>query len=109
MTPQEAKQNLERIWKDYTSAYDTISEDDVTAFDMAIEALEKQIPTEPMVRIGVYNKNIWHLYCPTCGSWVGMHNRRLKGTRMHNNTNSEICAKCGQMLELEFEEANNDE
>lgn len=42
MTPQEAKARLERIWKDYTSAYDTISEDDVTAFDMAISALQEQ-------------------------------------------------------------------
>ena len=39
MTAQEAKQRLERIWKDYTSAYDSISEDDVTAFDMATNAL----------------------------------------------------------------------
>ena len=42
MTAQEAKQRLERIWKDYTSAYDSISEDDVTAFDMAISALQAQ-------------------------------------------------------------------
>ena len=42
MTAQEAKQRLERIWKAYTSAYDIISEDDVTAFDMAISALQAQ-------------------------------------------------------------------
>ena len=39
MTTKEAKQRLERIWKYYTSAYDIISEDDVTAFEMAINAL----------------------------------------------------------------------
>ena len=42
MTAREAKQRLERIWKAYTSAYDSISEDDVTAFDMAISALQAQ-------------------------------------------------------------------
>lgn len=39
MTPQEAKQRLERIWKDYTSAYDTASIEDLMAFDMANNAL----------------------------------------------------------------------
>ena len=39
MTPQEAKQRLERIWEDYTSAYDTASIEDLMAFDMATNAL----------------------------------------------------------------------
>ena len=39
MTTQEAKQRLERIWKDYTSAYDTVSIEDLMAFDMATNAL----------------------------------------------------------------------
>lgn len=72
------------------------------AVDMAISALEKQIPKKPIIKIDVFNENLWHLYCPTCGTWVGMHNKRLKQTDMHNNTNSEICAKCGQMFDLEL-------
>ena len=39
MTNQEAKQRLERIWKDYTSAYDTVPIEDLLAFDMATNAL----------------------------------------------------------------------
>lgn len=39
MTAREAKQRLERIWKDYTSAYDTASIEDLMAFDMATNAL----------------------------------------------------------------------
>lgn len=39
MTAQEAKQRLEKIWKDYTSAYDTVSIEDIMAFDMATNAL----------------------------------------------------------------------
>lgn len=72
------------------------------ALKEAISALEKQIPKKPMIKIDVFNENLWHLYCPTCGTWVGMHNKRLKQTDMHNNTNSEICAKCGQMFDLEL-------
>lgn len=39
MTAREEKQRLERIWKDYTSAYDTASIEDLMAFDMATNAL----------------------------------------------------------------------
>ena len=42
MTAQEAKQRLERIWKAYTSAYDTVSIEDLMAFDIAINALQAQ-------------------------------------------------------------------
>ena len=73
-------------------------------YDMAVSALEKQMPKKPMIKIDVFNENLWNLYCPTCGTWVGMHNKRLKQTDMHNNTNSEICAKCGQMFDLELED-----
>ena len=77
---------------------------DSWAVEIAVEAMEKQIPKKLMIITDVFNENLWHLYCPTCGTWVGMHNKRLKQTDMHNNTNSEICAKCGQMLDLELED-----
>ena len=77
---------------------------DSWAVEIAVEAMQKQIPKKPMIKIDVFNENLWNLYCPTCGTWVGMHNKRLKQTDMHNNTNSEICAKCGQMFDLELED-----
>ena len=77
---------------------------DPWAVEIAVEAMQKQIPKKPMIKIDVFNENLWNLYCPTCGTWVGMHNKRLKQTDMHNNTNSEICAKCGQMFDLELED-----
>lgn len=77
---------------------------DLWARKIAVEAMERQIPKKLMKSIDVTNENLWHLYCPTCGSWVGMHNKRLKGTDMHNNTNCEICAKCGQVFDLEMED-----
>ena len=71
------------------------------AVEKAVEALKRQMPQKPMVSIDAYNENLWHLYCPTCGSWVGMHNKRLNGTDMHNNTNHNLCGKCGQVFDLE--------
>lgn len=41
----------------------------------------------------VYNKNLVYLHCPTCGSYCGMYD-------MYNNSNSVICAKCGQVFDL---------
>lgn len=71
---------------------------DPWACDIAIEAMKKQIQTKPMVSIDRYNDNLRHLYCPTCETWIGMWNKRLGAFDMHNNTNSNICAKCGQAI-----------
>lgn len=70
---------------------------DPWAVEIAVEAMQKQISKKPMIKIDIFNENLWHLYCPTCGTWVGLYNKRY-------NTNIEICAKCGQMLDLELEE-----
>lgn len=98
MTPQE----IDRI-NNAIRHIQTAVDVDPWAVEIAVEAMEKQMPKKPMISIDVTNENLWHLYCPTCGSWVGMHNKRLKGTDMHNNTNCEICAKCGQAFDLELE------
>lgn len=73
------------------------------AFALAIEALEKQIPKKPTIKQDKYNENLCTLYCPTCGSYIGMYNKRLKMSDFYNNTNREICAKCGQMIDCEVE------
>lgn len=95
-----AKEAIDILWRYDVYFEPHPAEDVMHAIDMAIEALEKQIPTKPMVSIDVDNKNLWHLYCTNCGTWVGMHNKRLKKSDMHNNTNREICAKCGQIFDL---------
>ena len=99
MTKQEINR-IERAIRHIQATFEV----DPWAVEIAVEAMEKQIPKKPMIKIDVFNENLWHLYCPTCGTWVGMHNKRLKQTDMHNNTNSEICAKCGQMFDLELED-----
>ena len=99
MTPQEIDR-IECAIRHIQTAVDV----DPWAVEIAVEAMQKQIPKKPMIKIDVFNENLWNLYCPTCGTWVGMHNERLKQTDMHNDTNSEICANCGQMFDLELED-----
>ena len=73
------------------------------AIDMAVDALQKQVPQRPMISVDAYNNNLRHLYCPTCGSWIGMWNKRLRGIEMHNNTNRNICARCGRAIDCSIE------
>lgn len=82
---------------------------DPWAMEIAVEAMEKQIQKKPMISINVYNENICHLYCPTCGTWIGVMNKRLKGINMHNNENGNICAKCGQVIDTDFERWEDDQ
>ncbi len=73
---------------------------DPWAMEIAVEAMERMMPKKPMASIDIDNKNLLHLYCPTCGTWVGMYNKRLRKGDMHNNTNRVICGKCGQVFAL---------
>lgn len=74
---------------------------DPWACDIAVNAMKRQLPQKPMQSIDVFNNNLIHLYCPTCGRWVGMMNIRLEAIDMHNNTNSRICGKCGQVFDID--------
>lgn len=75
---------------------------DPWAAEIAVEAMKKQIPQKPMISIDVCNDNLRNLYCPTCGTWIGMWNKRLKAVDFHNNTNRNICAKCGQAIDCDM-------
>lgn len=76
---------------------------DPWAVEIAVEAMERRIPEKPMISIDTYNNNLRHLYCPTCGLWIGMWNKRLRGIHMHNNTNRNICKKCGRAIDCSIE------
>ena len=82
---------------------------DPWACDIAVEAMQKQIPTKPQISVDAFNDNLCHLYCPTCETWIGMWNKRLKRIDMHNNTNRNLCAKCGQAILTDFMEGEQDE
>lgn len=73
---------------------------DPWACEIAVEAMKKQLPQPPMQKIDVYNENLVYLNCPTCGNYCGMWNKRLGMYDMYNNSNSVICAKCGQVFDL---------
>ena len=73
---------------------------DPWAMEIAIDAMKRQLPHAPIRSVDNYNHNLIHLYCPRCGTWVGMFNIRLKKYDMHNNTNEQIFGKCGQVFNL---------
>lgn len=69
------------------------------ALTIAISALEKHIPKEPDMVRNKHNENIWSLYCPSCGNYVGVLNNRLKRVDMYNRSNGNICPYCGQAID----------
>ena len=78
---------------------------DPWAAEIAVEAMRKQIPQKPIEKPEKYNKNLWHLYCPSCENWIGIWNNRLKRGDMYNNSNSHICPYCGQAIDWEEAES----
>ena len=74
---------------------------DPWAMEIAIDAMKRQLPHAPIRSVDNYNHNLIHLYCPRCGTWVGMSNIRLKRYDMYNETNLEICGECGQVFNLD--------
>lgn len=76
---------------------------DEWAMEIAVDAMEKEIPKKPQVIVDAYSKNLCRLYCPTCGAWIGRWDKRLKTIDWHNNTNINICAMCGQTIRTDIE------
>ena len=52
MKTEEAIKGITKIWKGYTAAYAEIAEEDVKAFDMAIEALQAKTDGDTISRQG---------------------------------------------------------
>ena len=100
MNNQEA---AEMIRDDMKLHHDYLSGTYRKALNMAISALEMQIPKEPNMIQSRYNENLWHRYCPSFKNWIVMWNSRLKHGVMYNNSNSHICPYCGQVIDLEEE------
>ena len=74
---------------------------DPWAVEIAVEAMEKQIPKKPNKIQSTNSENLWNLYCPSCENWIGMWNSRLKRGDMFNISNSHICSDCGQAIDWE--------
>lgn len=63
------------------------------ALDMALEALEKQIPKKP-IKDELENGYVFGYYCPACGA-DDFYMRYDSNTADHY----ECCAKCGQAID----------
>ena len=66
------------------------------AFDMAIKALEKQIPKKPIRKEMPYSEETgfneeW--YCPVCGAYVGYFTEGMSEPEQ-----MEYCNECGQHI-----------
>lgn len=68
------------------------------AIQMAIEALEKQIPEKPTIKQDKYNENLFTLYCPTCGKYIAYGNSRV-GTLKKFTMAPDMCGFCGQAID----------
>jgi hypothetical protein len=65
--------------------------------DMAISALEKQIPKRKLEK-DQYNKNLFTIRCPTCGELIGNYNKRLD--RFSYMVKKNYCYICGQSIDF---------
>lgn len=71
---------------------------DPWAMEIAVAAMRKQIPQKAMKSIDVYDKNLYKLYCPTCGALVANGNSRV-GFMNKVSKWSDRCATCGQVID----------
>lgn len=103
MTESEAIEKLKnmRLFMQITDENNDckFTEDDYKANEMAIQALEKQIPKKPR-KTDSYRgvlKKVYAYVCPTCG------NARLE-KYMNERQNTVFCWDCGQKLDWSDEE-----
>ena len=106
MENQEAISVLESI--SAKTDYFLINDDArAEAIDMAISALEKQIPKKPDKVPSKDKENLWAMYCPSCKKWIGTWNSRLKRGNIynifHSISNGDLCSYCGQAI-IDLEE-----
>lgn len=67
------------------------------AFNLAISALEKQIPKRKLEK-DQYNENLFTLRCPTCGALICNYNERLD--RFSYMVKKNYCYICGQAIDF---------
>lgn len=75
----------------------TAADVDPWAAEIAVEAMEKQIPKRPMKSVEPFNKNMYKLYCPTCGKYIAHGNSRV-GMLDKLTIAPDRCGYCGQKI-----------
>lgn len=78
----------------------TSTDVDPWAAEIAVEAMQRDIPKKVTAKPEMYNKHLLNLYCPTCENWMGIYNARLKREDIYNSSNRHVCPYCGQRLLL---------
>ena len=73
--------------------------------DMAIAALEKQIPKRKLEK-DQYNENLFALRCSTCGALIGNYNKRLD--RFGYMVKKNYCYICGQAIDFSKPQEEHD-
>ena len=92
MTPKEAIEELRFLKpKDQDYAFGGLSNASGLAVEMAIEALEKQIPKKPINQSEEYDRTYGN--CPCCGEMVVDYPDDFR-----------VCSNCGQRLDWSEEE-----
>lgn len=86
MTPKEAIEQLR--WIEEGELHRYFNEDDFDAFDLAVEALEKQVPENALPEKRYYDFG----KCPRCGV-------------IFTDDSTKYCGNCGQAIDWEEGEA----
>ena len=108
MTPQEAinwiRLDIDMAKFDPSTGEEAYLNDDakkvIEALELAIEALEKEVPQRPMKNIDTFIKikDLYQLNCPTCGNYIGYGNSK-GGTLSKFTCVHDRCGHCGQKLQ----------
>lgn len=105
MTPQDAinwiRLDIDMAKFDPDTGEEAYLNDDakkvIEALELAIEALKKEVPQQPMKSINTFNENLYNLYCPTCGNHIAYGNSRV-GTLNKFTKATDRCGYCGQKI-----------
>ena len=81
----------------FSCEYYASAEEEKEAMQMAIHALEKQIPKRKLEK-DKYNENLFTLRCPTCGALICNYNKRLG--RYSYMVAENYCYICGQAIDF---------
>lgn len=83
MTVEEAKEELKEMWIEFDY---TLHDKSANAIDVALKALEKQIPKKPIGDLG----SVPHYRCPYCNRAVKLYK---------NDRGFDFCPDCGQKID----------
>ena len=101
MTEKEAISKIKAILEEATETEDAVSyvtSVDAESLNLAIEALEKQMPKKPAERRDKYAGNDV-MSCPNCGAYIGYRDGRTHIVSMY--VASSRCPGCGQTIDWE--------